>query len=163
MSSADLLSTVVSFKDWAVWVLLGVVAAFGALGGWAHQLVLPADNKRPRPHSIVVGAVAALGVLFVVGAEDPVKVVAVAVVAGYGGKSILDALENRLKVVAAEKDREKAQEQGLQAVAVGREAISFAQKLGEQPHEPYKADQAASETWKGLVAQLDRLENSLKK
>lgn len=106
--------------------ILGVVAVFGALGGWARKLVSPPEDKpRPWPSFVIVGAVAALAVLFVFGAGDPLKLVAVAVVAGYGGKSILDALENKVKIELLKAATQRAKDERDQGVAIATEAINL--------------------------------------
>lgn len=131
--------------------ILGVVAVFGALGGWAHKLASPTGDQRPWPNFVVVGVVAALAVLFVFGREDPIKLIAVAVVAGYGGKSILDALESKVKLAIEQAKNEKLREHGIKVVAVARDATALCQKIAETHKAP--------ETWKELNARLDVLED----
>ena len=151
MTSADLLAIVVSFKDWAVWVIIGIVAVFGALGGWAHKLASPTEDQRRWPSFVIVGAVAALAVLFAFGPKDPIKLIALAVVAGYGGKSILDALENRVKLALAEAEVKTAKDQRDQVAAVAKEAIKLGQRLANETKE-------GAETRKKLDEQLHGLE-----
>jgi len=156
MTSADLLAIVVSFKDWTVWVIIGVVVVFGALGGWAHKLASPTEDQRRWPNFVIVGAVAALAVLFVFTPKDPIKLIALAVVAGYGGKSFLDALEYKIKAAVAEAETKSAKDQGQKVVAVARRAIGMGQRVPAETHR-------ATETWDKLDAQLDVLESYFKK
>jgi hypothetical protein len=156
MTPDELLAIVISFKNWAIWVIIGVVAVFGALGGWAHKLASPTEDQRRWPNFMIVGAVAALAVLFALGPKDPIKLIALAVVAGYGGKSILDALEYKVKAALAEAETKKAKDQGQKAVAVARGAIEMGQNLATEPHK-------ATETRKELNARLDMLEDYFKK
>lgn len=178
MTPAELLALVMSFKSWDVWVLIGVVAVFGALGGWAHKLAAPAEDQRRWSGFVVVGAVAALAVLFVFGPKDPVKLLALSIVAGYGGKAVLDALENKVKAAVAEAETKHAKEQGQQAAVAARKAIEAGRRLTGEVEErlaPTKgahvpkpagsdlaplvdASRTAAETWDRLGAQLDLLE-----
>jgi hypothetical protein len=155
MTPADLSAIVMSFKDWAVWVIIAIVAVFGALGGWAHKLVSPARDQRRWASFVIVGAIAALAVLFAFGPKDPIRLIALAVVAGYGGKSILDALENRVKLALSQAENEKLKEHGIKVVAVARDAAAMCQKFSET--------HKATEGWRELDARLDVLEAYFKK
>ncbi|MGD1010866.1 MAG: hypothetical protein ABR951_12050 [Candidatus Aminicenantales bacterium] len=152
MKPDELLAIVISFKNWAVWVIIGVVAVFGALGGWAHKLASPTEDQRRWPSFVIVGAVAALAVLFVLGPKDPIKLIALAVVSGYGGKSILDALGNKVKLALSEAETKKARDQRDQVVAVAKEAIILGQGHANKTKE-------GTETLEKLEARLEALKS----
>ena len=123
--------------------------------------------------------------LFVLGPSDPIKLVALAVVAGYGGKSVLDALEYRIKAALAAADAANAREQGRMAVASGREAIEAGRNAAAEVRELLEAVsrvpvqeasslavvrsrsagvlQTASEAWTRAGVQLDLLDAGFKK
>jgi hypothetical protein len=129
METIDIAKLVGSIKSLDTWVVLIIVSIFGMLGGLAHKLTSPPKNKTSLPGYLVVGAVASLAVLFVFAPSDPVRLIALSLAAGYGGKAVLDALEARVKTALAEAETDKAKEEGKKAVEAGKEAISHAQKL----------------------------------
>jgi hypothetical protein len=120
-----------NIKKWDTWVIIIIVAISGILGGLAHKLTSPPEDKTSWPRYLVVGAIASLAVLFVFVPTDPVRLIALSLAAGYGGKSVLDALEARVKTALAEKEAAKAKEDGIKAVEAGKEAVSQAQKLSQ--------------------------------
>ncbi len=131
METVDIARLVGSLKDWDTWVVIIIVSIFGMLGGLAHKLTSPPEDKTSLPGYIVVGAVASLAVLFIFSPLEPVKLIALSLAAGYGGKAVLDALEARVKTAIAQAETAKAKEEGKKAVESGKEAIGYAQKLAE--------------------------------
>ena len=139
METIDIAELVSSIKDWDTWVILIIVSIFGMLGGLAHKLTSPPEDKTSLPGYIVVGAVASLAVLFVFFPSDPVRLIALSLAAGYGGKAVLDSLEARVKTALAQAETAKTKEEGEKAVEAGKEAISYAQKLSQINKELEKA------------------------
>jgi hypothetical protein len=131
METIDIAKLVGSLMEWNTWFVIIIVSIFGMLGGLAHKLTSPPEDKTPLPRYIVVGAVASLAVLFVFFPSEPVKLIALSLAAGYGGKAVLDALEARVKTAIAQKETAMAKENGKEAAEAGKEAVSYAQKLAE--------------------------------
>lgn len=145
---ADLVSHI---KNWETWEVLIIVSIFGMLGGLAHKLTSPSEDKTPLWGYIVVGAVASLAVLFIFVPQDVVRLIALSVAAGYGGKAVLDALEARVKTALAMAETDKAKEEGKKAVEVGKEAVSHAQKLSQINKELEKALMQVSEQPREII------------
>ncbi len=79
------------------WILIVIVAVLGAFGGLSHKLTESKDESKTGVISyMIVGAVASLAVLYVFNPADSLKLVALTLVAGYAGKSILDAFQSKL-------------------------------------------------------------------
>ena len=132
METIDIAKLVGSLKDWDTWVVIIIVSIFGMLGGLAHKLTSPSEDKTSLPSYIVVGAVASLAVLFVFTPSDPVRLIALSLAAGYGGKAVLDALEARVKTAIAQAETAKAKEEGKKAIETGKAAVKHAQTLLEK-------------------------------
>lgn len=131
METINISNLAEAIKKWDTWVIIIIVSISGILGGFAHKLTSPPEDKTSWPRYLVVGAVASLAVLFVFVPTDPVRLIALSLAAGYGGKSVLDALEARVKTALAEKETAKAKEDGTKAVEAGKKAVSQAQKLSQ--------------------------------
>ncbi len=82
METINITNLVGEIKKWDTWVVLIVVSVFGMLGGLSHKLTSQPDDKTPWYGYLVVGAVAALAVLFVFAPSDPVKLIALSLAAG---------------------------------------------------------------------------------
>lgn len=117
---ADLVSHI---KNWETWGVLIIVSIFGMLGGLAHKLTSPSEDKTSLWGYIVVGAVASLAVLFIFVPQDVVRLIALSVVAGYGGKAVLDALEARVKTAIAETKAARAEQERGTVMEVARIAV----------------------------------------
>lgn len=76
-----------------------------------------------------MGIVAALAILFVFAPSDPVRLIALSLAAGYGGKAVLDALKARVEVAITKTELVTTKENGGKAVEVGTKLGSVAQKL----------------------------------
>jgi hypothetical protein len=131
METANISDLVSAIKDINTWVILFVVAIFGIIGGLSHKLTSPVEDKTSLLGYIVIGAVASLAVLFVFIPKDAVRLVAISLAAGYGGKAVLDALEARVKTAIAQAETAKAKEKGKEAVEAAQQAISIAQNLSQ--------------------------------
>jgi hypothetical protein len=83
----------------STWVLLIITILCGALGGITHRVTENADSKTKMNYwkNILVGSVAALAVLYILTPPDAVKLIALSIVAGYAGKSLLDLLQSKLE------------------------------------------------------------------
>ncbi len=128
MNTQEIASLASSFGNWQTWAIILAVAGFGALGGLAHKLTAPADDVTSIANYVVVGAIAALAVLFVFVPQDVVRLVALSISAGYAGKAILDALEARVQTALAEAEVDRLRETGLKTAAAGKEALALAQQ-----------------------------------
>jgi hypothetical protein len=114
------------------WIVLVVVMAFGMLGGWAHRLGAQGDDATTLVGHVVLGAVAALGSLWVIAPSDPVKLIALSVIAGYAGKAVMSSLQARVEAATAKEATKKANEQKDEAIKVGKEATVLARQVTEQ-------------------------------
>lgn len=139
METINIANLVVDIRSWDTWVVLIIVSIFGLLGGLAHKLTSPPEDKTSWPGYLIVGAVASLAVLFVFAPADPVRLIALSLAAGYGGKAVLNALEARVKTALAEAETAKTKEEGKKAIEAGRQAVSHAQKLAQVNKELEKA------------------------
>jgi hypothetical protein len=158
-NTMNIVDLVGSIKNWNTWVVLLTVAIFGVIGGLAHKLTSPPEDEMSSLRFILVGAVSSLAVLFVFTPSDAVRLIALSLVAGYGGKAVLDALEARVKVALAKEETAKAKDDGKKAVEAGKEAVSQAQKLSQINKELEKAlitlkGQPRETIYEGLKAPL---------
>ena len=120
------------------WTILIVVLVFGALGGWAHRLGAPKEDTTTPLAYIILGSVSALAALFVIVPTEPLKLIGVAVVAGYAGKAVLSALQARVEAAVAKAETVKAKDTARKAIDTGRMAIQHAEsvvhKAGRERH-----------------------------
>lgn len=114
--------------------VVAIAAAGGALGGLANHLAAdprptsaPADPGRVWK-SMVVGLVAAVAALYALDPTTGVKLIAMAVVAGYAGKALLGALEARLKLAAALEETRAAVADRAEAIDVATDALTVARR-----------------------------------
>jgi hypothetical protein len=82
-----------------LWVTLGIAIISGIIGGWTHKITDSNTNeiKIKTSSYIVIGIVASIAVLFIKTPSDPIKLIAFTIIAGYAGKSVLDALKSKLE------------------------------------------------------------------
>lgn len=119
----------------ALLIPLVVAVVCGCAGGIARAFgsATPEGSSRGAflLKSALVGAVAAVAGFYVLEPETPLRFVAAALISGYSGPALLDALDARFRVLAAEA-RANA------ALAAGRAAIDKAdstlRRLGPQPN-----------------------------
>ena len=119
-----------SLKNWYTWVVIIIAAVSGIIGGLAHKLTSPLDDKTSLWVYAIVGGVASLAVLYILSPPDGIKLIALSLAAGYAGKAVLDALEARVKTALAQADAARAKETGQKAIEAGKKAVSMAQKKG---------------------------------
>ncbi len=159
METLDINTLLGSIRNWETWVVLVFVAAFGVAGGVAHNLTSPSDDQTSGWGHIVLGAVASIAILFIIEPSDAVKLAALSLIAGYGGKAILNALAARATAVLAKEEVKKVKgeadvakeevkkvrgeanrakeevrkvkEAGKKAVKIGKSAAVNAQKLSQ--------------------------------
>lgn len=121
-----------SLMTWQTWLVVGISALFGLLGGLAHKLTSPPDDKTSKWVYIVVGGIASISVLYILSPQDGVKLIALSLAAGYAGKAVLDALEARVKTALAQKDADQAKETAQKAIELGKKATNMAQNLSQK-------------------------------
>ncbi|GEM_PF-777151 len=129
METLDIPELINSLKNWDMWKPLIIVSVIGMLGSLAHKLTSPPEDKTSLPGYIVVGALAALAVLFIFTPSDAVRLIALSLVAGYGGKAILNALEARRKTDRAKAETAEKIEEGKKVVETAEKIHSYAQNL----------------------------------
>ena len=129
MDAIDIGKLGTSLRDRNTWLILLLAAGFGILGGFAHKLGSAADDTGSVAGLILVGAASALAALLVINPSDGVRLVALSVIAGYGGKAFLDATEARAKVLISSAEAVKAKNEARQAIQIGKEAVGIASKL----------------------------------
>ena len=156
MGTVEIAKLVGSFGEGSTWAVLGIVAFFGILGGLAHKLTSPPPDDKKWAVYIVVGAVTSVAVLFIVFPSEPVKLVALALAAGYGGKAILDALEARVKAAISREETAKAKENGRKAVQAGGQAVEYANQLADilEPLKKGLSEDVISEMFKPFPEKL---------
>jgi hypothetical protein len=128
-----------SLKNGYTWVVLIIAATSGIIGGLAHKLTSPPDDKTSIWVYIIVGGVASLAVLYILSPPDGIKLIALSLAAGYGGKAVLDALEARVKTALAQADAAQAKETGKKAIEAGKKAVSMAKNLSQKSNALEKA------------------------
>jgi len=131
MSAKDIPDLANALLTMQTWTVIIVVVVFGMLGGYAHQLVSSPDNRTTIETDIVVGAVAALAFLFVFGTTDAVKLIALAVAAGYGGKAVLDATQAQTQAAVAKSEARMLKLTGAQSVDTVQAALHRAIELSK--------------------------------
>ncbi len=109
--------------DSDTWIVCGISAGMGALGGVAHALV-PDPAKPSWWRRVVLGAIAAVAILWVSRPDDAVALIASSLVAGYAGEAIMSALEAKSKLLAANAQIADEKQQKQQAVADVQRAIT---------------------------------------
>ncbi len=147
------------FGDLRFWGLLVVAVVFGGLGGLVYELLV-LQGQIERPHKteaedavqgsslatwkftydlgvvsrIIIGALAAVAVLWVLSPPSGFALLAVSVVAGSAGSAIFRSLEDRLLAVVSQKDaaetRKKADTAKSKVEEIGKGVASLQAKLG---------------------------------
>jgi hypothetical protein len=101
------------------WWLIVTVALFGALGGIAQHVTARDPEVATRWWvAAVVGIVAALGVLWVDPPATAVAQIAQSLLAGFLGRSLIEALQARI-IAAVEKERRQ------RATAIARDSLAL--------------------------------------
>lgn len=190
MENFNIIELVDSLSAESTWIVLLITAIFGMLGGLAHILVSPPEEKKSYGACLIVGAVSSIAVLFIFDPKNAIKLIALSLIAGYGGKAVLDALGLRVKLALASEKAAEAEERGEEAIKVGKKAQKtatelhqYSQKLEEnlmslkkQPKEDvlesmavplpdvaHKSPETVLKELKEIESTLSHLEKSLKK
>ena len=127
--SIDIAQLMSSLNQWETWRIIIIVAICGIVGGLSNKLSAPPKDQTHVMGYITVGAVAALVVLFVYVPTDGVRLIALALAAGYGGRAILNAVQNRVRLTIAREEVAKAKKDGREAVQIGEEAVRYAEDV----------------------------------
>jgi hypothetical protein len=119
--------------DLGTFGVLGVAVIGGALGGLASHFAAPVaeDTKLDRWRWLkasVIGAAAAIAVLYALMPDTTVALAGLAVGAGYAGKAVLGAVETRLKLSAARHEASVARADRASAVEAARVATGVAER-----------------------------------
>jgi hypothetical protein len=77
---------------------------------------------------VAVGAVAAVSILFIVRPSDGIALVSASLIAGYAGRAIMAALEDKAKAVVAQQAALIAQQRANEATADVRRMLDAADK-----------------------------------
>jgi len=137
METLDVVKLIDSIYSLKTWIVLIIVSIFGMLGGLSHKLTSSPDDKTSLWGYIVVGAVASIAVLFVSQPADAVRLIALSIAAGYGGRAVLDALEARVKTAIVRKENEEVKEDRSNSTDLLRKYNTYAHKL-HQINEEFK-------------------------
>ena len=147
------------------WLVLGAVAAAGALGGLARKLTAPASEAAASKANAVVGGITALAMLMVMPSQlQLVSLLGLSIVSGFTGKSLLDALRARAEALVAKEQAEKAtkaaeaaDEKRKEAVKTGLDAIRKANELAARGDHVSTELTALAPDLRSSLAQASRL------
>ncbi|MBK9034797.1 MAG: hypothetical protein IPL61_26625 [Myxococcales bacterium] len=129
---------VTNLRDPDTWTVLAVAAGAGAIGGFTHWLGAVAGVITPDPDDaatktvtrvaaeIMVGAAAAVIMLFVVKPADGFGMIASSIMTGLFGRAVISALRARAQVEIIDKARGAAQ---AAAATAGRDAAALAEHV----------------------------------
>ncbi|HUQ01653.1 MAG TPA: hypothetical protein VM261_04120 [Kofleriaceae bacterium] len=90
--------------DGRLWAVCGVAFALGAAGGFIQSLASAASKEelgREWWKRLLVGAIAAVAVMYVTAPSTAIELISGSIVAGYAGKALLDSLDARGRLAAA--------------------------------------------------------------
>jgi hypothetical protein len=130
-SNIDIAQLISSLNQWETWRIVIIVAVFGMLGGLSNKLSATSKDQTHLLGYIIVGAVAALAVLFIHVPTSGVRLIALALAAGYGGRAILNAVQNRVRLTIAREEVARAKRDGREVIQVGEEAVKYARDVLE--------------------------------
>ena len=80
------------FRHGSIWCLVGLAVVFGALGGFVHRYAVPAEDRGVWYGGVLMGAAGAIAFMFVMIPTEPLRFLAVSLVAGFGGKAIIESI-----------------------------------------------------------------------
>ncbi len=140
MDFVNIQQVIDSLASWEPWVVILIVIGSGAIGGWAqkYSVGIPAKGptKLPFLGYIVVGIAAALGVMFVLTSEPLLRLISFSIVAGFGGKAVLSAMEERLIATEAQtKVKEAADSLETSAKSISKVQQGIEEKANGKPAE----------------------------
>jgi hypothetical protein len=161
---------------------LEVIAAAslgGLVGGFGNHLRTP-NEQSPKLHvSLILGVLASLVALYVLEPSSGVKLVALSIAAGYGGKATLDAMQARVQAQIAQQQAQQARQDAaqatqkaedstrklVQAIGMGRKALDHAKNIHGAYAELKKAftppDPSAALSAQGPAGALPGLQQDL--
>ncbi|HUR81756.1 MAG TPA: hypothetical protein VM733_13390 [Thermoanaerobaculia bacterium] len=124
MQSSDIVKLANELANGETWAVLAAVAIAGVLGGLARKLTAPPSDVATTRADAVVGGVTALAMLMVVPAQQQlVGLLGLSIVAGFTGKSLLDALRSRAEALLAKEQAKEARNAAADADAKRKEAV----------------------------------------
>lgn len=107
------------------WGVVSVVAVFGAAGSLVHR-VATAEEIEPWWKSALVGVVAAVGFAAFRAPASGIEVVGMSALAGFFARSLLAALEARVKL-------ELSRQQANRALSLASDAIELSRRTRTAP------------------------------
>ena len=151
-----------SFSNLHLYFFFAIVAVAGALGGIAHKLSAAPDDKTPWYSYVILGAIAALGVYYILSPVETIKIVALSLVAGYAGKAVLDALQAKALAAITQQKLQAAVDVGEKTTDVGRQAVAGYRACLESMHPELVEPQTRLEPFSRFTPQeLDEELNKL--
>jgi hypothetical protein len=109
--------------DVHMWLVLLAVAISGIVGGIARKITAEQGSTENMLTDGFIGAVTALAMMFVIpGDTAGIRVLALSIVSGYTGKTLLDALRARAQLIVSQEQTKQAAKAGLAAVDQARAA-----------------------------------------
>ena len=145
MDSSSVFQSLAVLATW--WVVL-IAFGIGAFGGLAHYLggTAPATPaaKFTWLREMLVGGVAAVAILFVVHPATGVTLVSSSLIAGYAGRAIMSALEDKAKAVIAQQAAVDAVKRANDATQDIRTLIDASDKAAAIPGPTAEQRPAAS-------------------
>jgi hypothetical protein len=135
--------------DANTWVVIGLALVAGMIGGWAHKFTTPKEDATPLVGYLLLGAVSSVALLYVALPQTVVQLIALSLLAGYGGKALLDSLLAKIMLKVSESKTQFVIEQSWRTVEIAQQHIAnVANDLRGEKFAP-------SEAQKKLLANLD--------
>ena len=151
MNTDTLLSTLIDPK---LWLLLGVTFSLGAVGALLHRTAQdPPPPGGGQARDALIGAVAAVAILYVTNPTSGVALIGGSLIAGYAGKLVLAGLEARVTTSLALREAAK---RDLDAKQARRDLDQLAARVASMSPDPLIA--AAGN---GAVADVQRFARDL--
>jgi hypothetical protein len=115
----------IDFTDVHLWLVVLSVAICGLLGGIARKLTAEQGSTENLATDGFIGAITALAMMFVLPSDTTgVRVIALSIVAGYAGKTLLDALRARAQLIVSQEQTKQVAKVGMMAVEQARAATA---------------------------------------
>jgi hypothetical protein len=92
LSLVDYSSLVEYFRHGSTWLLVAIAVGAGAIGGFVHRYAVPPADRGVWYAGILMGAAGAVAFMFIMIPDDPFRFLAVSLVAGFGGKAIIESV-----------------------------------------------------------------------
>jgi len=146
--------------QWHTWVLLGIAAAFGAVGGFVHRYAVPPEDRGVWYSGILMGAAGAVAFMFIMIPDDPFRFLAVSLVAGFGGKAILESVLATLNAKAVQNRSARLIRDTREVADDVRQTVTTIEKEINQGR--IQVSQETLDKLKESGQQLDNKQNELK-